>query len=111
MAPAEYSDHYGTSQKIIPSTQYLRHKIPFKTKEEDGMATLGGGTRAGGLAGLGSLSHSELYDEYTMGHNHSNVNQILSHRLDQPDLVMMSQQSAAALDNNHLDNINRNDES
>lgn len=87
-------DPYGVTHKRIPSTQFLRHKLPIGNKDqntEENLGTIGGGTAAHNLIGLGSLNNSELNDEYTMGgHNVSNINQIMSYRQEGADNLLLS---------------------
>lgn len=61
-------DPYGMTHKRIPSTQFLRHKLPLGKDQntDENLGTIGGGTAAHNLIGFSSLNNSEIYDEFTM---------------------------------------------
>ena len=93
------SDPYGPSHKRIPSTQYLRKIAVFGQPREDELGTIGAGTRAGHNAlGLGSLSNSDMYDDFAIGLSNSNHRPGLAYGPDPAENMLMGQASAPMLE-------------
>jgi len=63
------------------------------------LGTIGAGTRAGNNAlGLGSLSNSDMYDDFGVGPNNAGQRPGLAYRQGLPENMLLSQASAPVLE-------------
>ena len=71
----------------------------FGPPQEDELGTIGAGTRIGNNAlGLGSLSNSDMYDDFAMGLSNSNQRPGLARRPDFPPNMLNGKASAPVLE-------------